>query len=72
LTREKIPMALTVLEEKNDKTSRALFVRLAVPDVEPDDYTLFLVAEDETSGARSEIACDFAIEDAAMKGGLGR
>ncbi len=72
LTREKIPMALTVLEEKSDKTSRALFVRLAVPDVEPDDYTLFLVAEDETSGARSEIACDFAIEDAAMKGGRGR
>jgi len=72
LTGKKIPMPLTVLEEKSDKTSRTLFVRLAVPDVEPDDYTLFLVAEDEASGARSEIACDFAIEDVALKGGLGR
>ena len=72
LTREKIPMALTILEENSDRGTRAFFVRLAVPNVEPDDYTLFIVAEDEASGARSEIACDFAVEDAMKKGGLGR
>jgi hypothetical protein len=65
-------MALTVLSEKTEKAARTFFVRMAVPDVEPDDYTLFLFAEDETSGARSEMACDFAVEDAAKRGGLGR
>jgi len=72
LTRDHIPMALTVLSEKTEKAARTFFVRMAVPDVEPDEYTLFLVAEDEASGARSEIACDFAVEDAVKKGGLGR
>jgi hypothetical protein len=45
---------------------------MGVPDVEPDDYTLLLFAEDEVSGAKSEMACDFAVEDAVNKGGLGR
>ena len=72
LTWDRIPMALTILDEKIDKTARTFFVRMAVPGVEPDDYTLFIVAEDEASGARSEIACDFAVEDAMKKGGLGR
>jgi VWFA-related protein len=69
LTRERFPMVLTVLEAKSEKGSRVFFVKLEVPDVEADDYTLFLVADDRASGARSEIACDFAVEDAAKKGG---
>jgi len=66
LTREKIPVALTILEENSERGMCVFFVRLAIPDVEPDDYTLFLVAEDEVSGAKSEIACDFAVEDAML------
>jgi hypothetical protein len=65
-------MDLTVLEEKSEKAARTFFVRMGVPDVEPDDYTLLLFAEDEVSGAKSEMACDFSVEDAAKKGGLGR
>ncbi len=72
LTRDQIPMDLTVLEEKSEKAARTFFVRMGVPDVEPDAYTLLLFAEDEVSGAKSEMACDFSVEDAAKKGGLGR
>jgi VWFA-related protein len=72
LTRDQIPMDLTVLEERSEKAARTFFVRMGVPDVEPDDYTLLLFAEDEVSGAKSEMACDFAVEDAVNKGGLGR
>ena len=67
-TRETIPVALTILEERSERGIRTYFVRLAVPNVEPDEYTLYLVAEDEISGAKSEIACDFAVEDAVIKG----
>jgi VWFA-related protein len=68
LTREIIPMNLTVVGQKSEGGIRTFFIRLAVPDVEPDDYTFLLAVEDETSGEKSEIACDFAVEEAVIKG----
>jgi len=68
-TRASIPAGVTILEECAEKGMRAYFVKLTVPDVEPDEYTLVLAVEDEVSGAKSEIACDFAVEEAVLKGG---
>jgi len=61
---QKIPIRLAVVKEKRGSGMNTFFINMAVPDVEPDEYTLHIVAEDEASGASSEIVCDFTVEDA--------
>lgn len=69
---ESISIPLAVIEEKTGSGLRTFFTRLAVPDVEPDEYTLHVVAADEVSGFSSEIVCDFSVEDSPKKGGAAR
>jgi hypothetical protein len=46
---------------------RAFFIRLDVPEVEPDTYAFCLAAEDSVSGASSQIATDFIIQQEKTK-----
>jgi len=66
-TQQNISMPLAVIEEKTGSGMRTFFTSMAVPDVEPDEYTLHVVAADEVSGVSSEIVCDFAVEDSPKK-----
>jgi VWFA-related protein len=62
ITGKEIPVPVAVIAEKNEKGERAFFIRLQIPEVEPDMYTFFLVAENAASGASSRIATNFIIE----------
>ncbi|MDD8027553.1 MAG: VWA domain-containing protein [Acidobacteriota bacterium] len=68
MTGDKIPVPLAIVEESTAGAMRAFFIRMAVPDVEPDDYLLVFNADDEASGAHSEMAREFTIEKDAGKG----
>ena len=61
-TREEIPIFLTIINKKEESGMKTFFVRFQIPDVEPDEYTFCLVAEDPESGEQSMIANDFIIE----------
>jgi len=69
---ESISIPLAVIEEKTGSGLRTFFTSMAVPDVDPDEYTLHVVATDEVSGVSSEIVCDFSVEDSPKKGGAAR
>lgn len=59
---KEISVPLTVIAEKDEKGEKAFFIRLQIPDVEPDSYTLRLVAENLASGAWARIAANIIIE----------
>jgi len=59
---KEISIPLTVVAEKDEGGEKAFFVRLEIPNLEPDTYIFLLVAEDAASGASSRIATDFIIE----------
>jgi len=61
-TQEEIPVSLTIINKKEESGMKTFFVRFQIPDVEPDEYTFCLVAEDPESGEKSMIANDFIIE----------
>jgi hypothetical protein len=62
ITGKEIPVPLAVIAEKDERGEKALFIRLQIPEVEPDTYALHLVAENAASGASSRIATNFIIE----------
>jgi VWFA-related protein len=62
ITGKEIPVPLAVIAEKDERGEKALFIRLQIPEVEPDMYVLHLVAENAASGASSRIATNFIIE----------
>ena len=62
ITGRELPVPLAVIAEKDERGEKALFIRLQVPEVEPDTYALHLVAENAASGASSRIATNFIIE----------
>jgi len=62
LTQDKIAVPLTVISRHDEKNAKAYFVRLLVPDVEPDEYMLHFVAEEMRGGSTSGIASDFSVE----------
>ncbi len=62
VTGKEIPVPLAVVAEKDEKGEKALFIRLQIPEVEPDMYAMHLVAENAASGASSRIATNFIIE----------
>jgi VWFA-related protein len=73
LTQERIPLAVTILARRDEPGASVLFVRLPIPDLEPDVYTLAIEAEDEESGAKFVIQRDVSIEitdSAARRGGI--
>ncbi len=62
LNQERIPLSPTVLARRDDPGGAAFFIRMPLPDVEPDMYTLVITAEDEKSGAKADIRRDYSIE----------
>jgi VWFA-related protein len=62
ITGMEIPVPLEIIAEKDGRDEKALFIRLQIPEVEPDTYALHLVAENTASGASSRIATNFIIE----------
>jgi VWFA-related protein len=62
LNAERIPLGLAILARRDGAAGAAFFVRLSVPDVEPDVYVLVITAEDQRSGAKTDIRRDFSIE----------
>jgi VWFA-related protein len=62
MTGDKISVPLTIISQKDEKGTKTYFVRLEIPDVEPDEYTFVLAAEETKSGATSEVSGSFAIE----------
>jgi VWFA-related protein len=71
LTFADLPVGLAVLSEKPIFGGRIYLVRMALPSVEPDEYTLRLIAEDPESGAASEVARDYLIEKTGTAGAGG-
>jgi len=67
LTGDRIPAGLTVLEKRAAGRIQTFLVRLAVPEMEPDDYVLVFSADDQTSGAHCETARPFAVGKGAGK-----
>jgi hypothetical protein len=61
LKQEAIPVPISVLKESGAAGLRVFFFEMEIPDVEPDEYRLFLVVEDG-QGSASRIARDFIIE----------
>jgi VWFA-related protein len=62
ITGKEIPVPLAIIAEKEERGEKVLFIRLQIPEVEPDTYALHLVAENTASGASSRIATNFIIE----------
>ena len=62
ITGKEIPVPLAIIAEKEERGEKALFIRLQIPEVEPDTYALHLVVENAASGASSRIATNFIIE----------
>jgi len=65
LNQERIPLAVTVMGRRDDPGGAVLFLRLTIPDLEPDVYALILSAVDGASEEKTEIVRDFSIEKAA-------
>ncbi len=65
LNQERIPVAVTVVARRDEPGGSALFIRIPVPDLEPDIYTIVIVAEDESNGGKAEIQRDVSIEKVA-------
>jgi VWFA-related protein len=60
-TMEEIHIPLTIINEKEEYNMKTYFIRFQVPSVEPDEYTLYLVAEEQASGETSMVGTDFII-----------
>lgn len=61
LKQEMIPVPLSVLKESGAAGLRVFFFEMEIPDVEPDEYRLFLVVENG-QGSVTRIARDFVVE----------
>jgi len=59
---DNIVVPLTVISRIDEKETKVYFVRLLIPDVEPDEYTFHCLAEETTGGTSSDIASDFKVE----------
>ena len=59
---EEIALPLEIVREKEGLGVKTFFVRLRIPDVEKDEYTLIFTAEHIASGNRTETARDFLIK----------
>jgi VWFA-related protein len=62
MTGEEIAIPLTIMKEDTKEAMKTYLIRFRVPDLEPDEYTLFLVATDRSDGEMSAMGCDFVIE----------
>ncbi len=62
LTFEDIPVPLETLSESPCFGGSRVLVRLTIPAVETDEYTLRVIAEDPATGVAAEIGRDFLIE----------
>ncbi|MFC2157048.1 VWA domain-containing protein [Acidobacteriota bacterium] len=58
---EEISMALTIIHEREEIGLKTYLVRLRIPDVEKDEYTLIFTAKHIASGMKAETASDFLI-----------
>lgn len=59
---EEIALPLEIIREKEEMGVKTFFVRLRIPDVEMDEYTLIFSVEHIVSGNRTETAQDFLIK----------
>jgi hypothetical protein len=62
LTDERVAVPLTIMSEKEKDNLKTFLVRFQVPELEPDEYSLFFIAEDQESGEMSVVGCDFVIQ----------
>jgi VWFA-related protein len=58
---EEIHIPLTIINEKEERDMKTYFIRFQVPEVEPDEYSFYLVAENQASGETSMVGSDFII-----------
>ena len=61
-TVERVAIFLTILSEKEKNNVKTYLVRFRVPELEPDEYPLYFIAEDPGSGETSVVGCDFVIQ----------
>ena len=61
-TAERVAIPLTILSEKEKNNVKTYLVRFRVPELEPDEYPLYFIAEDPGSGETSVVGCDFVIQ----------
>jgi VWFA-related protein len=62
LNQERIPLATTVLARRDEVGAASFFIRISIPDIEPDVYALVITAEDPSTGAKTDIQRDFSVE----------
>jgi len=58
---EEIALPLEIIREKEEMGVKTFFVRVRIPNVEKDEYTLIFTAEHIASGNKTETACDYLI-----------
>lgn len=59
---EEIAIPLAIINEEEKDGMKTYLIRFQVPDLEPDEYTFFLVATDRASGEMSAVGSDFVIQ----------
>ena len=60
---EEIPIPLEIINASDKGGMKSFFVRLQIPEVETDEYSLIFTAKHTDSGATSQISCDFLIKE---------
>jgi len=61
-TAEKVALPLTIVSEKEKDNVKTFLIRFGVPELEPDEYPLYFIAEDPGSGEISVVGCDFVLQ----------
>jgi VWFA-related protein len=64
---EEIPVPLEAIQKERKNETIVFFVKLRIPEIEPDEYTFIFNAEHEKSGAASQVICDFFFEGKEKK-----
>lgn len=62
MTAERVAVPLTIVSEEEKNNLKTYLVRFRVPELEPDEYSLFFIAEDPGSAEISVVGCDFVIQ----------
>ena len=57
-----IPVDLTITSRRDESGRTAFFVKLQIPELEPDEYALIFTAAEPAGGRRAQIAFDVIIE----------
>jgi VWFA-related protein len=60
---EEIPVPLEIIQKEKKNGTIVFFVKLKIPEIEPDEFTFIFDAEHEASGTASQIICDFLFEE---------